>query len=108
MIEINTKQVTAMRKYPQELHEKIRKYSLMMAWWYIHEKEKDMKDKFEKVLKKIEQTEDELRTSGVKGEVFDEIIERAKRFVNMPISDMNDNQRLTMCKLIFGQQTEYA
>ena len=97
-----------MKDIPEELREKVKKYSLMMAWWYIFEKEKDIENKLTKVLEKIEQTENELKVSGLEENVFDEIIKRAKRFVNMTMGEMTDNQRLTICKLIFGQETKFA
>jgi hypothetical protein len=97
-----------MKDVPKELQEKVRKYFLMVAWWHIYEEEKGMEDKLVKVLKKIEQTEDELRVSGIKNEVFDEVMEKVKNFVNMKTGEMTDAQLLTACKLIFGQQMEYA
>ena len=86
------------------LKEKIRKYSLMVAWWNIHENDKSMKDKLEEVLEKIEVTEEELRLSGVSEKVLEDIIKRAKKFTSLTVGEMSDKQVETTCKLIFGQK----
>ena len=95
-----------MKNIPLELETKVKKYSLMVAWWQIHEGDKTMVDKLEEVLGKIEQTEDELRLSGIKDEVFDEILKRAKKFITLTVGEMTDKQLETMTKLIFGKNTK--
>jgi len=94
-----------MKNLSPELQEKVKKYSLMVAWWHIHEKEKNIQKKLEEVLDKIGDTETELRLSGIKEDVFTGVLERAKKFVNLPIKEMTDRQIETMCKLIFGQKS---
>ncbi len=93
-------------KIPKELQTKVRKYSLMVAWWQLHEEDKTMQDKLTEVLGKIEETESELRISGVKIETLEEILKRAKQFVTTSVEEMSDKQFETLIKLIFGQNTE--
>ena len=92
-----------MKDISEELRAKVKKYSLMVAWWQIHEGDEKIIDKLKEVLGKIEQTEEELRLSGVTNETFDGILARAKKFVTMKVGEMSENQLETMCKLIFGQ-----
>ena len=94
-----------MKDIPEELRAKVRKYSLMVAWWYIHEGDKTMDDKRKEVQGKIEQTEDELRLSGVSNDTLGGIIDKAKEFVKLKVGEMSDKQLETVCKLIFGQGT---
>jgi len=93
-------------KIPKELRSKVRKYSLMIAWWQLHHEDKDEKDKVKIVLKKIEDTEDELKLSGVSPKVFSKILQRAEAFLAIDPDEMTDGQWETLIKLIFGQDTK--
>jgi hypothetical protein len=95
-----------MTEIPKELKSKVRKYALMVAWWNLHENDEDMVDKLREVLDKIEQTEEELRLSGLNDKTFDGILEKTKEFLSLNVGEMTDQQLETLVKLIFGQKVE--
>ena len=80
----------------------------MVVWWHINQDDEDMASKLKEVLSKIEQTEDELRLSGIKNETLGKIIDKAKKFVKLKVGEMFDKQLETMCKLIFGQESKLS
>jgi len=95
-----------MENVPEGLKYKVKRYSLMVAWWHIHEGDKEMEAKLYQILKKIELAEDELRMSGVKTETFERILQKVKRFVKKTVGEMSNKELETLTKLIFGQKTK--
>lgn len=83
------------------------KYLKGLAWLLIKQKTGNKED-IEKVILKLDLMEEDLKKLGVNSATIEELSKRAEKFVSTPISEMSRDQQLLICRLIYGQNTEWS
>ena len=84
----------------------VKKYLIGYSWLSIWDTEKATskeREQIEKVNKKMEEIEDELKTMKVSEDLLEKLLKKAKKFVNMTVGDMDERQLKLMYQLIFGK-----
>lgn len=83
-----------------------KKYSVGYAWLSIFDKPDatpEQKLQVQKVMERMKQLEEQLKLLGASDTTLGELIERAKKFTNMSVGEMNGKQLELLCQLIFGK-----
>ena len=90
----------------QAISQLLERYSMLVCWSLIHGDppfRKEITDEQqERVVKKIEEIEDELKQKGVSDEKIQRVIDQSKQFIDTPLHKLTPERQDRLINLIFG------
>lgn len=91
------------------LKQNIKQYLTLTLWFIVHQDDKDIStNQFEVVLQEISRVEEALRNNGVSETAIQKLNDFSKKLHQTPIDQLTPNAQLRICKIIFGEGTEWA